>query len=85
MRQEAKGKYGEAVNEIENQTQGDKTDEVEKTIDPELIEARIELTDRLLDKMLANDPDLETQKILPKFQDLWHSFDEALSEHTIKY
>jgi len=58
MRTRAHGKYGEQVAELEN-TETEKKELVDKPIDPELMAAKIDCTDRMLDKLLANDPDAQ--------------------------
>jgi hypothetical protein len=50
-----------------------------------LIDAKIECTDRMLTNIFSQDEESQKLKILPKFNDLWHTFDEAVSDATQKY
>jgi hypothetical protein len=52
MRDQAQVKYGEANNDAENAAAGDATEDTNKEVDQELIDARIDCTERMLDKII---------------------------------
>jgi hypothetical protein len=47
LRKQASAKHGDAMGDLESQQAGEKADE-DKNVDTELVEARIESTDRML-------------------------------------
>ena len=51
-----------------------------------MVDAKIDCTEGLLQKILARDEEgSQKLKDLPKFNDIWHQFDEQVSEQTQKF
>lgn len=65
----AEQKYGEQNNEAE--AAADKEDEDEKEVDEELVEARIDCTENMLDKILNEFEESEKFKVLPNLDNEW--------------
>ena len=84
LRKQASAKHGDAMGDLESQQTGEKTDE-DKNVDNELVEARIESTDRMLQKILDANEEAQKLRILSKFQEHWQQFEEACSDLTQKY
>jgi len=72
------------MGDLESQQQGEKTDD-DKNIDHELVEARIETTDRMLQKILDANEEAQKLKVLGKFAEHWQQFEEACNDLTQKY
>ena len=82
MRKTAFIKYGEALNELKaNQEAAEKKNDDEE-VDDEMKEAHIDCTIKLLSRILAADEDAQKLKILPRFGDMWATFDDAILEPT---
>ena len=84
LRKNASAKHGDAMGDLESQQQGEKTDD-DKNIDHELVEARIETTDRMLQKILDANEEAQKLKVLGKFAEHWQQFEEACNDLTQKY
>lgn len=86
LRKQASAKHGDAMGDLESQQTGENKDE-DKNVDTELIEARIETTDRMLQKIFDDKANEEAQKlkILSKFAEHWQQFEEACNDLTQKY
>lgn len=79
LRQEAEENCKDQYQEINDQKEAKADDD--KNTDKELIEAHIDCTDRMLDKIHALDPDGQKLRILPKFEEFWTAFDgEVIDE-----
>ena len=81
MRKAAELKYGEANNDAENAAAGEEG-EVEKEVDLELQEARIDCTERMLDNILNQFEDNNKLKVLPGFENEWQKYDEQVNDQT---
>ena len=83
-RKEANNKHGEAAKELEN-TLAEKKELVDKEVDPELVDAKIECTDDMLEKILKADPEADNLRCLSQFPEDWRAFDEAVNENNVKF
>ena len=52
QRNQASAKYGETLNELENQQNADKQDDGDKEVDQELVEAKIDCTHKMIQKII---------------------------------
>lgn len=82
-RRAAELKYGEQNNEAE--AAAEKDEDEEKEIDEELVEARIDCTENMLDKILNAFEDSAKLKVLPGFENEWQKYDEQVNDQTQKY
>lgn len=87
-RKAAELKYGEQNNEAE--AANEKEDDEEKEVDQELVEARINPTENMLDKILASfcasdGGDNCKFKVIKGFENEWQKYDEAVNDSTQKY
>jgi hypothetical protein len=60
-------------------------DDTNKGADQDLIDARIEQTHKLIDRIEETSEDAKNLKILPKYVDCWGNFEQVVDEQTIKY
>lgn len=85
VRSAARDKHKDEINEKENQIQAEKQDEDQSLIDPELKEAKIDCTQGMLEKILADDDDATKLKSLLKFNDYFAQHETNIEEMTIKF
>ena len=83
MRNTAQIKYREALNDVKNgimeaQEKKDDGDDM----DDGMKEAHIDCTKKMLSKILEADEDAQKLKILPRFADMWATFEDAILEDT---
>ena len=83
-RRDANSKHGEVAKELENLL-AEKKEAVEKEIDPELVEAKIDCTEDMLEKILNSDPEAQNIRNLTQFPEDWRAFDEAINENNVKF
>jgi hypothetical protein len=83
MKKAAELKYGEANNDAEAAAGGE--EEVEKEVDHELVEARIDCTDRMLDNILNSFEDHKKLRVLQGFENEWQKYDEQVNDQTQKF
>ena len=83
-RKDASNKHGEAAKELEN-TLAEKKEKVDVEIDPELVDAKIECTEDMLEKVLKADPEGHNLRMLGQFPEDWRAFDEAVNENNVKF
>ena len=50
-----------------------------------MVEAHIDSTDKMLDRILEADKDAQNLKILPRFSEYWGTFDENIIEPLQNY
>jgi len=77
-RRAAELKYGEQNNEAE--AAAEKDEEEEKEVDQELVEARIDCTENMLEKILSAFEDNAKLKVLPGFENEWQKYDEQVND-----
>ena len=96
LRKDAKDKYNDEVNENNNNANS-AADEENKALDQELVDAKIDCTDRMLDRIMVDHgkeqkrAEEETgeqildMKILQKFNDYWGQLEQDVDDNTEKY
>jgi hypothetical protein len=82
-RKQAEMKYGEQNNEAE--AAAEKDEDEDKEIDQELVDAKIDCTENMLDKILADFEDHKKLKVLPGFENEWQKYDEQVNDLSSKY
>ena len=87
-RKAAELKYGEQNNEAE--AAAEKEEEEEKEVDQVLVEARIDCTEDMLDKILTSfcageGGDNAKFKVLKGFENEWQKYDEQVNDQSQKY
>ena len=80
MRKAAEMKYGEANKDAQAEAGEEKEDE--KETDHELVEARIDCTENMLDKILNNFEDHKKLRVLHGFENEWQKYDEQVNDQT---
>ena len=83
-RELAAKKYSDQFNDSD--AVADKKDEESKEADPLLVEAKIDCTHRMIDRLLENDPENSMKlKILQNFDQVWQNLEVEVTEKTEIY
>ena len=85
VREKANEKYKEEIQEKENQKAAEKQEEHLYIVDPELVDAKIDCTDGMIDKIFNEDDDAVKLKALPKFPEIFQTFESNIDDPTQKY
>jgi len=83
-RDQAKQKHSDDVPD-KDQGNAANVDEGVKTVDQELVDAKIDGTHKLIERIQDNSPDAQILKmIVTKYQDCWSNFEQGVDEQTQK-
>jgi hypothetical protein len=84
QRETAKAKHNDEVQD-KDQNASNPADDSKNNVDQELVDAKIESTHKMIERIQDESEDAQKLKIISKYQDSWSMFEQAVDEATQKF